>query len=624
MRKKAQGAKAVLVLSLLILLLLPAFTTAAPPVCGDGSCHPSESCSSCSADCGACPPPPPSGGGGTTTTTVTTEGGGGPKPVKIVVKNPQDGDTIKRGVLTILVEGYVASNLDSEVRVSAESELFGEIKLINNFEQRGTGIYGANVTIGKDIEKGEHAIVVKGELATYDEQRILINVDPEIYINVFFNQEEFLKGERILLSGNLAYFDGEPVKNNTLVLSISAPDFLINKTIWSDILGRFDDSYLISFAEPDGQWSINILAADRDANEGKANFVKKVSTPAGVAFYTVTFLSPLKNAEFKRGSTVPITVEIKDEGKPVEKANLDFRNPKAEITALREITPGTYTAEYKVSWDDPVGNWYIAVQAVKATNNITKAGGTKIPVMIRPAAPNLVLVRPATADFFTGLKTEIKAELNYPDGTKIEKADVFAVIGDQIIKLTETDSGEYSAFYLFTEKDVEAASLQLSASDIYGNSIALTPKAIEVKQIGKYELILRLFYYNILARYWYLFVLGVFLVALATRPLWYGAYLKRSLEKAVENEKRVVVMEKDTQRKYFKQHSIPREDYDKLMMKYRERASDLKEKKLRLGSALAGKNRKIEISQNFRSNLKSAVSGSFLSDWKLRSKKKKR
>ena len=183
---------------LLILLLLPAFTTAAPPVCGDGSCHPSESCSSCSADCGACPPPPPSGGGGTTTTTVTTEGGGGPKPVKIVVKNPQDGDTIKRGVLTILVEGYVASNLDSEVRVSAESELFGEIKLINNFEQRGTGIYGANVTIGKDIEKGEHAIVVKGELATYDEQRILINVDPEIYINVFFNQEEFLKGERIL------------------------------------------------------------------------------------------------------------------------------------------------------------------------------------------------------------------------------------------------------------------------------------------------------------------------------------------------------------------------------------------------------------------------------------------
>lgn len=623
MRKKAWEAKVVLVLSLLIMFLLPAFTTAAPPVCGDGSCHPSESCSSCSADCGACPPPSP-GGGGTTTTTVTTEGGGGPRPVKIVVKNPQDGDTIKRGALTILVEGYVASNLDPEVRVSAESELFGEIKLINNFEQRGTGIYGANVTISKDIEKGEHAIIVKGEQATYDEQRILINVDPEIHINVFFNQEEFLKGERILLSGNLAYFDGEPVKNNTMVLSISAPDFLTNKTIRSDVLGRFDDSYLISFAEPDGQWSINILAADKDANEGKANYVKKVSTPSGVAFYAVTFLSPLKNAEFKRGSIVPITVEIKDEGKPVEKANPDFRNPKAEITALREIAPGTYTAEYKIGWDDPPGNWYIAVQAVKTTNNITKAGGTKIPVMIRPAAMNLVLIRPATADFFTGLKTEIKAELNYPDGTKIEKADVFAVIGDQTIKLAETGSGEYSAFYLFTEKDVEAASLQLIASDIYGNSITLTPKAIEVKQISKYELILRLFYYNILARYWYLFVLGALLVTLATKPLWYSAYLKRSLKRAVENEKRAVAMEKDTQVKYFKQHSIPREDYDKLMMKYRERASDLKEKKLRLGSALAGKNRKIEISPSFRSNLKSAVSSSFLSDWKFRGKKKKR
>ena len=37
-------------------------------------------------------------------------------------------------------------------------------------------------------------------------------------------------------------------------------------------------------------------------------------------------------------------------------------------------------------------------------------------------------------------------------------------------------------------------------------------------------------------------------------------------------------MEKDTQVKYFKPAFHPREDYDKLMMKYRERASDLKEK----------------------------------------------
>jgi len=256
---------------------------------------------------------------------------------------------------------------------------------------------------------------------------------------------------------------------------------------------------------------------------------------------------------------------------------------------LQEVAPGTYTAEYKIKPDDPLERWYIAVQAVKTVNGITKAGGTKIPIVIWPAALNLALVNQRTTDFFTGQQTEIKAELSYSDGIKIEKADVFATIGNETIKLIETNLGEYSVFYLFTEKDVTATSLQLSASDIYGNSVAITPKAIEVKQIGKYELKFRLFYYNILARYWYIFVFGILLAVTVTKPLWYKKYLKVNLKKAVENEERVIEMEKDIQRKYFKHHSITREDYDKLMLKYRERASDLKEKRLRLNEKLVGK-----------------------------------
>ncbi len=537
-------------------------------------------------------PGAPGGDAGTTTTTVIEGGGGGPSPVKVIVKSPLDGDTIKRGVLTILVEGYIANNLNSDIRISAESELFETVKLVSNFEQRGSGIYGANVTISKDIKKGEYAIVVKGERATHDEERILITVDPTIYINTFLNKKEFFKGERIRLSGDLKYFNQEPVENNTIEISISAPDFLLNKTIVSNMFSIFEDDYLISFAEPDGKWNIKIQTVDEDDNEGSALVPITVSTPEGVAFYTVTFLSPLTNAEFKRGSSVPITVEIKEEGKPLTDAVVDFRNPRAEITSLQEVASGTYTTEYKIKPDDPLGKWYITVQAVKTVNGITRAGGTKIPVTILPAALNLVLVSPRTADFFAGLQTEIKAELSYADGTEVEKADVFATIGNQTIKLSAGDLGVYSAFYLFTEKDITATSLQLEAYDIYGNSAALTPKAIEVEQIGKYELKLRLFYYNILVRYWYLFVLGVILVILITEPLWHRVYLKRSLKRAIENEKRVIEMEKDIQRKYFKHHSLTREDYDKLMLKYRERASDLKEKRLKLNEKLAGKKRK--------------------------------
>ena len=46
-------------------------------------------------------------------------------------------------------------------------------------------------------------------------------------------------------------------------------------------------------------------------------------------------------------------------------------------------------------------------------------------------------------------------------------------------------------------------------------------------------------------------------------------------------------MEKDIQRKYFKHHSITREDYDKLMLKYRERTADLKEKQLKMKNSIS-------------------------------------
>ena len=163
-----------------------------------------------------------------------------------------------------------------------------------------------------------------------------------------------------------------------------------------------------------------------------------------------------------------------------------------------------------------------------------------------------------------------------------ENADVLAKISNETIRLIETKPGIYSSDYLFTQKDIGTNFLQVVASDIYENSATMPPKAIRVDAIGKYELKLRLFYYNILARFWYLWLLAFFLIAILISPFVHHAYLKASIKKTAEDEKRVTDMEKDTQLRYFKEHSIKRADYDKLMYKYREQASSLKEKKLRL------------------------------------------
>jgi len=549
---------------------------------------------------GGSPPGQGGGGGGDTSTgtTTTTESGGGggiQKVVGVIARDPENEGTLKRGTHLFLTQVYYEFRPSNDAKVTAESSVFGKlnfplIKSLARYSELDDGFYGLNITIGKNVTKGRYKILYKAEQnVQYDEFAILINIDPELRINASLN-EQYFKGQNLEMSGFIYDFNGTPPENVNATISASHEEGLIfKKEVSISKNGFFQYIFPISFGEPEGIWDIKIEVKDKDGNEGNLNLKTNVLTPTGVAYYTVTFLSPLANGEFKRGSIVPITVEIKEGGKPIENASVDFRTPKAEITSLQEVAPGTYTAEYKIKQDDPLGKWYIAVQAVKTINNITKAGGTKIPIVIWPATLNLVLVEPKKTDFFTGLQIEIKGALSYSDGTKVEKADVFATIGNETIQLIETGLGEYSAFYLFTETNVKAASLQLSASDIYGNSVALTPKAIEVEQIGKYELKLRLFYYNILARYWYLFILSVILVILITGPLWHRAYLKRSLKKVIENETRVIEMEKDIQRKYFKHHSITREDYDKLMLKYRERASDLKEKRSVLSKKLGRK-----------------------------------
>ena len=105
------------------------------------------------------------------------------KNVEADKETPEDGETIKREILTILVKGYRGTNPESDMVVTTTSDLFGEIALVNNFEQRGSGIYGANVTINKDIEKGNYVILVHGRRGSaVDEHQILVTLDPIITI----------------------------------------------------------------------------------------------------------------------------------------------------------------------------------------------------------------------------------------------------------------------------------------------------------------------------------------------------------------------------------------------------------------------------------------------------------
>lgn len=70
-------------------------------------------------------------------------------------------------------------------------------------------------------------------------------------------------------------------------------------------------------------------------------------------------------------------------------------------------------------------------------------------------------------------------------------------------------------------------------------------------------------------------------------PFWYTHHLKSNTKKVVGTEERITEIQKETQRSYFKHHTITREEYEELALKYQKQMTELREKKLYLHKKLA-------------------------------------
>lgn len=547
---------------------------------------------------------PPGGGGGgapsaeTTTTTITTPSGGTKiiKPVRIVFEYPQDKVTLRKGIIPLFLQGYEGDILSSGLDISIISSLFETTTLINDFEERGVGRYGANVTINQDTPSGSYELVAVGEIAdSIDQQRIIVTLDPTITFNVpLLNQYE--QGQQLVIEGTATYFNQELVGNLSInAIALNQGMVFLNRTLRSDAEGRFSTIYPLSFADLPGNWTMRLNAEDQYGNQGHFNKSITIAAPSGVLYYRLSFLSPVANTDVRRGEIVPITVKVEEGEKAVTNASVSMRTPPGDMLFLKEVETGVYSTEYKITANDPLGMWILPVQAAKTKQGIIKAGGNSLPLRIQYMPLKITLLEPTQRHFFTGQRVELKVEVSYSDGTAIKDtpANISIMMGNNTIPLFSREPGTYATPYVFTSQDTDLTSLQLYGTDIFNNYITSPPLTITVKKVGPYELKVRLFYSNQiipwLEQYGYYVAGGMVFLLLVSSPFLYTRRLRKKLRKTYDDEKRTIDMEKDTQIKYFKHHSITREDYDKLMLKYRERASDLKEKRLMLEKKLGRK-----------------------------------
>ena len=545
-------------------------TTTTPAVCGDGSCTGAEECSTCAIDCGAC---------------VTEQ-------LYIVQQFPINQDTLKRGEYNFKIKLYLGSNLESSANVKATSPFWdGDLILfddsIHGDERRDDGILGNKFTIGNNIEKGTYTIRIVADRSDAHSEIILkVNVDPELRINLPL-ELGYTQGDRINLIGNVRDFKGTTT-SNVKIYAVRKGETLFNKVIEAQD-GNIKDSYLISYADPDGKWEITAEASDDYFNYGKLKQKINIGTYAGVLYYGVNFLTPIKGSSFTRDDSVPIAVEVKEEGKIIEGAKVQFISPKGKELTLEEIDPGIYSTTYKIEPDDLLGPWRLAVQAIKSVGGLTRAGGNNLILQIKPGEIKLNVISPSRDTAYVGGRIKYLIKPEYLNGEIVKGADISVLFSNnKSIQLIENEPGVYSGDYLVGFDDIGTLEQRVNALDRISNEGTIL-SLVYVRKRTFVETWLALFYEYVLRRYWWAITALIIFFSILYKPTFDVKYLTIKLTKNKKEQELIKNMQVEAERKYYKERSISRAEFKQLIQEYEGRLAKVLEKKKKLEAGLKEK-----------------------------------
>ncbi len=524
-------------------------------------------------------------------TTVIISGGEGiQRVVGIAPRIPLDGDSVFLGTMQLKVQIYYGGDASNDASVSANSTMFGEVKLIHE-AGLPNGIYAANVTIGAEVQEGKNRITYTARQAgQFDEVSVLIEVKSGLDINSPLN-DKYYKGNSIRFIGNVLNLNSETEANAKVIISGYKDKnriFTINTT--TDKEGRFLTDYFIKYADAEGEWDIIIEAISKSGVIGIIKIPIEVEVPIGAIYYSVNFLSPLKDASFRRGEIIPITLEIKDVNDLIENSDVVIYTPGDEEIALQEIKPGIYSGDYVIKPDDAIGNWFLRAEARKEIDNVRKVGGASIPINIGSNSITFTILSPETDVVYANSRLEFKARMAYSDGSLVKGAKLNAFLSNgEIVQLLEKSDGVYRGDYLITAEDLGTLNVEIKAEDINENvgSIKETLFVRKRSFIGN----ITAYLYEGIRKYLWAILIFLAIACYLLMPTLEINSIKKKLQKARKEERRVKEMQIEAERRYYKDGSITKKDFRRLVSKYEDRLAKAKEEQAELEKTL---NRKIK------------------------------
>lgn len=490
--------------------------------------------------------------------------------------SPSEGEVFNRGMeVLVKIKGMVDSSplLGAQMKARVNFSKSLEIDLFDDGKHEdgdaNDGIYANSFKISGEVSDGIYEVKITGTYKGQDfSSSISIYVNSSLALEVEEIGDSYVRGSEIPLRGSVKDVKGNGVANANVSIRFEAEGLNLTEVTTTNENGDFNCPFLISFADPLGDWKILIRVVDSFNNSAFLQLSTRVKASREAEFFGVTFYSPPGGFEYRRGDNVTISVSVTFKNQPLTGAKVNFRDPRGNLIELQETSPGVYTYVYHISMVDPIGDWRIGVAASKIIDGKYMGGGNFVVVKILPLELNVKVIAPTTFEYKTGDTITLKVMVTYSNGEPVSGALIKAITpSKKEIGFVEREPGVYEAVYQVSEEDVGVLSLKISAEDKYGNLGEHDVGFVITKAINPVEKLKSL-----------IPIIIIFIPMILISAAYYKRRKRFSTIKKLEAEReRLIAMRDAAERRYF-DRAIDEETYEKLMREYEKKLVDIETK----------------------------------------------
>jgi len=443
---------------------------------------------------------------------------------------------------------------------SASVTLGGEVATLTDSDSDLT--YDGSIT----VTGGNNLVFTYTKDSESFNESISINIDT--LLNLTLNlDDQYHKSDLMKINGSLTDSNGNPISNGLININLTSGDWVYKLTARTNSTGFYETDYLISFANPDGDWTVSAVGSDDYSNSGNSSTITTVSIPEE-QLYNIRFYSPISGGKYVRGQKVTVTIEVTKGGQGVSGANVTALSPSGQLLNFSEQASGLYTTEYDIPLNEPAGTWSISTQAVKLIDGAMEAGGDFLNVKIEPLTLIIDLLSPGGNLFNIGSLIDFRLKASYPSGEPLEEGTVKLELANKSFIFIPEGEGVYSTSLDILEELIGTWDSLISASDLSGNSGLLI-------KVLKFEIppwYIEYFYYILIS----VVVIGFFTARMTYSRVSEGMKVK-SLDNYKEEIGRINDMKALVEREYFHK-KIDEETYLNLMRRYEAEMIDINSK----------------------------------------------